>query len=263
MRKALVLLLALTTACTQVPAGHRGVETYGGKVSTVLDEGVHFGIGYWFNPLVAVDLLTVQVQADDAQATASSKDLQNVTTDVTLNWQRDVGAVQRHFEEYPSIRSRVIQPAIQESVKAITARYTAEELITKRPEAKAAIQDQLTTRLGEVGVNVLALSITNFSFSRKFDDAIEAKMEAEQRALKAERELQRIEIEARQAIAAAEGQKQAAILAAQGEAEAINIQGEALRKNPTVIDLRRVEKWDGKLPEYMSEDGSMLLRTIK
>lgn len=258
-----IVLLALLAGCATVPAGHRAVVTVGGKVTDVLDEGIHWGASYWLNPLLDITTLTIQVQASEFEASASSRDLQTVTTEVTVNWKRGEDQVQKHYEEYPDILRRVIAPAVQESLKAITAQYTAEQMITSRPDVKAAMEGILKERLQPVGVDVLAISITDFRFSAKFDDAIEAKMEAEQRALKAERELQRIEIEAKQAIAAAEGQKQAMILAAQGEAESIRIQGDALRQNPSVLELRRIEKWNGKLPDVTSGQGVSMMKVIE
>jgi regulator of protease activity HflC (stomatin/prohibitin superfamily) len=148
------------------------------------------------------------------------------------------------YQEFrKDFRSRLIDPAIQEAVKAATAKFTAEELITKRPEVKEEMRIALNDRLLANGIIVKDISIVNFAFSPSFNQAIEEKQVAEQRALQAERDLQRIEIEKEQAIAAAEG-----------EAEAIRIKAEALRSNPDLIELNAVEQWNGILPTYLMGD---------
>ncbi|MGH9954598.1 MAG: SPFH domain-containing protein, partial [Nitrososphaeraceae archaeon] len=155
--------------------------------------------------------------------------------------------------------NRVIAPAIQESVKQVTARYNAENLITNRETVKDEIESQILQRLAAYNVDVEALSITEFQFSEQFRRAVEAKVEAEQRALQATNDLRRIEIEAQQAearaigeqqanIARAEGVRQAAVLQAQGEAEAIRIVEAQLQENPRYLEWLKTQRWDGVLP---------------
>jgi regulator of protease activity HflC (stomatin/prohibitin superfamily) len=153
----------------------------------------------------------------------------------------------------------VITPAIQESVKQVTARFNAEELITKRETVKNQITDQITARLAAYNIIVDAVSITDFQFSQLFKQAVEAKVAAQQRALQAQNELRRIQIEAQQNeakaigeqkanIARAEGIKQSNVLQAEGEAQAITIIDQQLRNNPTYLEWLKATKWDGKLP---------------
>ena len=137
---------------------------------------------------------------------------------------------------------RIIIPAVQEAVKAVTARFTAEELIAKRTDVRDQIVAQLRERLARHGIMVDEFSIVNFNFSRSFNDAIEAKTTAEQLKLKAERDLQRIEVEAKQRVAQA-----------RAEAESLAVQRQQV--TPELIRLREmenqraaIEKWDGKLP---------------
>jgi regulator of protease activity HflC (stomatin/prohibitin superfamily) len=155
--------------------------------------------------------------------------------------------------------ARVISPAIQESVKQVTARFNAEELITKRETVKTEIEQQIKQRLAAYNVLVETISITEFKFSEQFTKAVEAKVEAEQRALQANNELKRIVIEAQQAeakaigeqkanVARAEGLRQANILEAEGEAAAIKIIDEQLRNNPNYLEWLKTQQWDGVLP---------------
>jgi len=137
---------------------------------------------------------------------------------------------------------RVIDPAVKESFKAAAARYTAEELISKREALKTEVRNYLRERLQVYGIVVVELSITDFEFSQEFNKAIESKQTAEQNALRAKRDLDRIRVEAEQKIASA-----------RAEAEALRLQRQVI--SPELIELRKIEaqikaieKWDGKLP---------------
>ena len=131
---------------------------------------------------------------------------------------------------------------MKESFKAAAARYTAEELISKREALKTEVRNYLRERLQVYGIVVVELSITDFEFSQEFNKAIESKQTAEQNALRAKRDLDRIRVEAEQKIASA-----------RAEAEALRLQRQVV--SPELIELRKIEaqikaieKWDGKLP---------------
>jgi regulator of protease activity HflC (stomatin/prohibitin superfamily) len=134
-------------------------------------------------------------------------------------------------------KERLVDPALQEAVKASTAKYTAEELITKREEVRESIKSHLKEKLESRGIDVDDFNIVNFEFSESFNVAIENKVTAEQSALAAKNKLEQIKFEADQRIAAA-----------RGTAEAIRIEADALKSNPQVLQLRAIEKWDGRLP---------------
>jgi regulator of protease activity HflC (stomatin/prohibitin superfamily) len=136
-------------------------------------------------------------------------------------------------------------------VKASTAEYTAEELITKRPVVKDTIEKLLKERLTNYGIIVESVYITDFKFSPEFETAIEAKVVAQQSALQAENLLKQKKVEAEQMIATAEGQAKSKILTATAEATAIRLQGEALKDNPGVIQLRAITAWNGLMPQYL------------
>jgi regulator of protease activity HflC (stomatin/prohibitin superfamily) len=135
-------------------------------------------------------------------------------------------------------KERIIDPAVQEAVKAVTAQFTAEELITRRSEVKEQIRESLAKRLLVFNIIVDDFNIVDFSFSREFNAAIEAKQTAEQQALKAKRDLDRIKIEAEQKVTQA-----------RAEAEAQRLQRETI--TPTILQLRAIEKWDGKFPQVI------------
>jgi len=220
-----------------IGAGERGVLLQFGAVQDkVFDEGLYFKIPF----IQTVIKMDVKIQKDEIPASASSKDLQVVTSKIALNYHLDPNAVNKVWQEMgKNYNTRIIAPSIQEGVKAVTARFTAEELITKREEVKEQIKANLTIRLSEHAIMVDEFNIIDFEFSPSFNEAIESKVRAEQLKLKADRDLERIKIEKEQMIAAA-----------QGKAEAIRIEAQALIQNPKVVELRWIEKWDGKVPTY-------------
>src|ERR671914_462573 len=241
-----------------VDAGNRGILVQFGNVDTSnsLDEGIHFVVPFRDN----VVQIEVRTQKIVESATSASKDLQDVSTQVALNYHVNPDQAQVLYQQLgPDYSNRVIIPAIQESVKQVTARFNAEELITNRETVKNQIEEQIKARLAPYNVVVDALSITEFQFSPQFTAAVEAKVEAQQRALQAQNELRRIQIEAQQNeaqaigeqkanIARAEGIKQSNVLQAEGEAQAITLIDEQLRNNPTYLEWLKATKWDGVLP---------------
>ena len=254
----IVLVLVLSASIKIVEAGHRGVLLSFGAVdsSVSLNEGIHFVTPFRDN-VISVEVRTQKIVESAASA---SKDLQDVRTEVALNYHVSPDNAQILYQQLGfEYAARVISPAIQESVKQVTARFNAEELITKRETVKTEIEQQIKQRLAAYNVLVETISITEFRFSEQFTRAVEAKVEAEQRALQANNELRRIQIEAQQAeakavgdqkanIARAEGVRQANVLQAQGEAEAIVIIDEQLRNNPRYLEWLKTQQWNGVLP---------------
>jgi len=243
-----------------VDAGHRGVLLHWNAVDLTnppLDEGLHFVVPFQ-DEVVDIEVRTLKYEKNTRSA---SKDLQTVETTVTVNYHPDKEAVHRLYKNLGlDYENRVIQPAIEETVKQVTANYNAEELITKRPQVKADIQSEITVRLNEFNLVTEVISITDFEFSPLFAQAIEAKVEAEQRAQKAENDLVRIQVEAQQAEAVALGIAQANIAEANGEAEAIRIINQALAENPNYLEWLKTQAWDGKLPLVVGEGGTPFIQ---
>src|ERR687893_1051930 len=254
----IIISIIAVSSVRIVDAGNRGILVQFGNVDTSnsLDEGIHFVIPFRDN----VVQIEVRTQKIVESATSASKDLQDVSTQVALNYHVNPDQAQVLYQQLgPDYANRVIVPAIQESVKQVTARFNAEELITNRETVKNQIEEQIKARLAPYNVVVDALSITEFAFSPQFTRAVEAKVEAQQRALQAQNELRRIQIEAQQNeaqaigeqkanIARAEGIKQSNVLQAEGEAQAITLIDEQLRNNPTYLEWLKATKWDGVLP---------------
>ena len=233
----LVALIILFGTFGTIGAGERGILLQFGAVKDkVFNEGLYVKIPF-VQSVVKID---VKIQKDEVPATASSKDLQIVTSRIALNYHLLPESVNRVWQEVgKNYNSRIISPAIQESVKAETAKFTAEELITKRETVKDQIKANLAERLLQNFIIVDEFNIIDFDFSAAFNEAIEAKVKAEQLKLKADRDLERIRIEAEQRIVNAEA-----------KAKAIEIEAQALKANAQIVELRWIEKWDGVVPTY-------------
>ena len=259
---ALIVIGVVTAAASVkiVDAGHRGVLLHWNAVDITippLDEGLHFVVPF------ADDVVNIEVRTlkYEKSTTSASKDLQTVATQVTVNYHPGKETVHFLYRDIGlDYENRVIQPAIEETVKQVTANYNAEELITKRPQVKADIQTEITGRLNEFNLVTEIVSITDFEFSPLFSQAIESKVEAEQKAQKAENDLIRIEVEARQREAQAQGLAAANIAEANGEAEAIKIINQALAQNPNYLEWLKTQAWDGKLPLVVGEGGTPFIQ---
>jgi regulator of protease activity HflC (stomatin/prohibitin superfamily) len=250
------LLMVGLTGCTQVDAGNLGVVTKWGKIQAdALPEGIHFRMPVQTN----IINISMRVQRMEASATASSKDLQVVSTRIVLNYRLDGSQIVGIFRDIgtrAAVEHTIIDPALQESLKQATAQYTAEELITKRQQVKETLADSIRVTLAKSHVLVTELSITDFQFDSQYQQAVEAKQVAEQRALTATNDLARIKVEAQQVEARALGEAKAMLAKAQAEAKA----QELLRRTITaeIVYLRAVEKWDGKQPAVVGEGGAIL-----
>ncbi|WLE58357.1 prohibitin family protein [Burkholderia plantarii] len=237
------LVAGVLMACfTQVAQSHIGIVTTFGKVQAdTLTEGAHLvaPVSRVHEVFIGTDVARVE------RAQAASKDLQSVHTDLTMNYRVDPAKARALFAMAPSLdyEASYVQPAMQEVFKAVVSRYTAEELVTKRAQVSTDIQAALVAKLAGYGFVVRDINITGFAFSKAFDDAIEAKVTASQKAEQAERDLQRVKYEADQKIATAKG-----------DAEAIAIQATAIKTNggEEYLRLQAINRWDGKLPLYLT-----------
>lgn len=234
------LLITFFSSVGTISAGNIGVKTRFGKVIGSIQPGFFVMIPY----IDYVTSMDVQTQKDQADSTAASSDLQNVTATVAVNYHVEPQDAPTIFANIGAdYADRVISPAIQESIKSVTANYTAEQLITEREKVRQDIITLLTGKLQTYGVQTDSLNIVNFAFSDQFNQAIEAKVTAQQNALAAQNKLAQVQFEADQAVAQAKGQAQAI----QIEAQAIQAQGGA-----AYIQLQSINKWNGILPTYMT-----------
>ncbi|HMT01167.1 MAG TPA: prohibitin family protein [Candidatus Absconditabacterales bacterium] len=221
-----------------------------GAVSqTIYDNGFYLKLPF----IERVVTMSIQTQKYQVEADAASKDLQNIKTDVALNFRINPASVGALFQQVGTIEDiafKIIGPAIQETVKATTAKFTAEELITKRETVSSEMKTFMKTKLENFGIVVEDINIVNFNFSEDFDKAIESKVRAEQDALTEKNKLEQIKYEAQQAIEKARGASEATLLRAKAEAEAIRIQSQAIQQNggANYVNLKWIEKRNGQLP---------------
>jgi regulator of protease activity HflC (stomatin/prohibitin superfamily) len=249
-------LMTSSAGCTQVDAGNLGVVTKWGEIQDVaLQEGIHFR-----TPVkTQIINISTRVHKMEASASASSKDLQVVSTKIALNYRIDAARVVEVFRNVGTrlvVESTIIDPALQESLKQATAQYTAEELITKRQEVKETLGQSISQTLAKSDVLVTELSITDFQFDAQYQQAVESKQVAEQRALTAKNDLARIKVEAEQAEAAARGTANAMLARAEAEAKSQELLRTTI--SAEIVYLRAVEKWDGQQPTIVGDGGAIL-----
>jgi regulator of protease activity HflC (stomatin/prohibitin superfamily) len=251
---AMVLIVGgiLYASVIIIQAGHRGVLLRFGAVRGALGEGIHLIMPY----VNRVEVMDVRTQKEVSDASAASKDLQVVTTQIALNFHVDPSKVGHLFQSVGvEYKSRIIDPAVQESIKMVTAKYTAEELIKTRAMVKAEVEADITSRLRayDMIVEPLGVSITNFEFSPDFNSAIESKQVAQQEAEKQKYILQRAELERQTQVTKARGASEAARL----NAQALQAQG-----GSKVLAREWIEKWNGEVPTVSGQGGGGVIIDI-
>lgn len=221
-----------------IDSGERAIVRNFGSVSGVWDDGLHFKIPF----IQKVTVIDVRTRKAHAPAQAASSDMQRVTTEVALNYHLNPEKLEEIYTKTGlDIEDRIIDPRIQEVVKAVTAKFQADKLLIQREIVKGEIETLLKTSLLPYNIVVEAVQITDFKFSEQYNSAIEAKQTAEQNAQKAKNDLERIKVEAEQKVATA-----------QAEAEAIRIQANAIKEQggEEYVQMKAIEKWNGQLPTY-------------
>jgi prohibitin 2 len=261
---AIIALIVVLSSYTIIPPGYVGVPITVGTVgSTVWGPGIHLK----FPIITRSVLMSTRLEKHPVTAAAASKDLQQVTAEVTVPFSLRADSAPGVFQSLGSVAdfvATIVDPGVMESVKAVTAQFTAEELVTKRETVKNLIEEKVKSYIraaladkrlpGAIYVGVVA--ITHFDFSADFNNSIEQKVKAEQDALRAENEKRKQVTQAeanRDSMKAqADGDAYAMETRSKAEAGAIQRKADALRANPGLVQFNAVEKWDGKLPYYMT-----------
>jgi regulator of protease activity HflC (stomatin/prohibitin superfamily) len=251
---AVILIIGgvLLDSVVIVPAGHRAVLMRFGAVRGELSEGIHLIVPF----VNSTEVIEVRTQKEESQASAASKDLQTVTTILALNFHVEPSRVDDLYRDVGrDYVSRIIDPAVQESLKVVTARYTAEELVRVRAQVKDEVEREITERLTTYNIIVEpnGLSIVNFDFSPEFNRAIEEKQVAQQQAEKQRYVLQQAELERQTQVTRAKGQAEAARLTA----AALQAQGGSL-----VIAREWIEKWNGQVPSVSAGSGQNVILDV-
>lgn len=227
-----IAVIGLFSGVRKIDTGKIGVVTQYGKVTgRELTEGLSVVAPYGLNDVATYD---IKVQKEVADTHAATKDLQDVTAEVVLNYHLNRGEVSKVHQTVGVLyKDKVISPALSETFKSASAKYNASELITERAVLKKDVYDQLRERLGKYGIVVDDVSITNFKFSDSFAKAIEDKQVAQQNAERAKFNLE----------------------AAQTDAQAQAAQAETLSDN--YLRKLAIDKWDGKMPQTVAGDGTV------
>lgn len=239
-----------------VQTGEKAVVLRMGEMTRVMDEGFN-----WKIPIVERTVtMSVRTEKIEVEVLAASKDLQDVTTIIALNYKLQPNKVSQIYtnvkKDYKEI---LIDPRIQDAVKAATAQFNAEELITKRAEVKIVIEDLLKTMLGDVNINVSGVSIVDFRFSPSFADAIEKKVTAEQSALEQKNKLEQVKYEAQQKIETAKAEAEKTRL----EVEALKMGSDIIEKIYAEAALEAATKWNGVLPTHFVPGSTLPILNIQ
>lgn len=244
------LLLILFGCFSTIKTGEVGIKTRFGKiVSSTNSEGIIFK-----SPLEKIEKIDIKVQKYENKValSTSTRDMQvvnNIT--VSVNYRIDgTRVVDLYKKTGTKYNETVLEPAIQETIKAVISKYTAEELVTKRSEISLDINNTLNKRINDYGINSTAVAINNFDFSEAYNQAIEQKAVSEQNVLTAKQELEKARVESEKKIV---------------EAEATNRANELLKQNVTdeVLMKQFIEKWDGKLPATYAGDDILGMFNLK
>lgn len=253
---AVALIVIALNSITVVKPGHTGVIVTLGKVSdTVLQEGFHLKIPF----IQTCEMIDNRILLLEVETEAFSKDLQSVMTTLAINYRIDKNMSYNIYKNTGSDYENIlVKPAVNEVLKAITAKYTAEQSVTNRVLISEGLVDGLNEKLNGYGLYVTDVNIINFDFSEAFITAIEEKQVAQQQLLKAETEKQT-------AITKAQAEGETIRIKAEAEADTIRIKAEAeadankiLTESLTekVLEYTKLEKWDGVLPKVMTGESS-------
>lgn len=250
-----IILIFLFGSFGIITPGNVGVKTRLGKVVGTVQQGPYFKL-----PIIEhVKSMSVKTQTidydkggdkgneknQDSNLFGASKDLQDVSIGVVVNYHIDASKVAEIFTQYSSVenyQANVIEPMIRELVKSTSAQYTAEELVTKRAEFSDKVNTLLASQFIEKNAVLERFSVTNFAFSAAFSKAIEDKVTAVQNAEAQKNKLEQVKYEAQQQIETAKAQ-----------AETIRIQAQAITQQggKDYVQLKAIEKWNGNLPLQM------------
>ena len=237
-----------------VPTGSRGVVTQFGKIVGIEGEGLAV-----LPPWQKLYNFSIRAErADIENAEGSTSDTQPVKVSMTVRYSINTDKVSVVFEKYShdGDLSSYVQTATQEIFKAVTAKYTAPDLISQRAKVSADINSALREKLSLYGAQVINIDMRNFAFEPAYMAAINEKVTQEQKRMAADNKLKTVEAEQKQKVAIAEAEAKATIATAEAQARSIKLQSAALAQSHEILDLKRVEvemekarKWDGQLPQ--------------
>ena len=233
-----VLFLIVFQPMTIVGVGERGVKVTLGQTSPVaLEEGVHFVMPF----ISTVKKMNVKTVKSNIATMAQSKDIQQARIVYVVNYNLQPENAPKMWRtvgrDYVSV---VVMPTVEGIVKDTIGKWNAQDIVANREKVASEVLFKLNEKLGPKYINVSDFQITEIQYSQAFEQAIESKVTAEQEALKAKNKTVQVQEEARQKI-----------IASEAEAKSMAIRAQALTQNKNLVEYEAVQKWDGKLPQYM------------
>lgn len=248
---ALILLAVvfLSSSFTVIDAGHTGVVLTFGKVSnTVLQEGIHFKVPF-AQRIVSIDNRIVKLEVSTE---AFSRDLQTISSVVAVNYHINKDMSYSIYKQVGlGFEDVLVTPAVNEVLKAVTAKYTAQELVSSRNEVSTMLNDNLNEKLTGYGIYIDDLNIINWDFSEEYISAVEAKQVAEQTLIKTRTEQEQALViantDAEKRVIAAEAEAKEILTLADAQAESNRILAESL--SDLLIRYETLQKWNGELPK--------------
>lgn len=254
---AVIVVILLLSSVATIPTGHTGVVTTFGSVEDyTFDSGVHFKL-----PWQKVVMMDNRIQKQTVNLSCFSSDIQEVSMTYTVNYQINKANAQNIYKNIGTdYYNTVIIPCITESTKVITAKYSAEDLVSERTNLASAIEEELTSKLALFNVELVSTSIEDMDFTDAFTNAVEEKQVAQQNKLRAETEAERAKIEAEAEAAVkrieAQAEADAKLIQAEAEAEANRKVAESLTVE--ILRNKMLDTWNGELPLVTDGSGSLI-----
>ncbi len=234
----LILFIVFCNPIAMVGVGERGVKvTLGVVAEQSYPEGIHF-VTPFISKIVSMD---VKTQKRDITTSVYTKDIQQAKISYVINYNLQPENAYKMYRQVGwSYEDKILMPVVEGTIKDVIGKWNAQDLVANREIATKEILTKLQNHLIDNFINVTDFQITSINYSDVFERAIESKVTAEQEALKAKNKTVQIQEEAKQKL-----------ISAEAEAKSMAIRANALTQNKALVEYEAVQKWDGKLPQYM------------
>jgi regulator of protease activity HflC (stomatin/prohibitin superfamily) len=240
---AVVVLSFAGCGIKVVDTGQRGIKTrFGEIVSESLPEGLYF-----FNPITSnIVEMDTRVQRFDGETDTYTRDVQQAVIKYTLNYRLQQNAAHLVYRDIGrEWETRLIPQVVLGTLKEVVGKWDAVDLIANRDKAATTAYDSIRRILAERNVEISRFEITDIAYTREFENSVEQKVIAQQKAIEEQNRTKQIEEQARQKV-----------LSAEAEAKSMQIRAEALEQNAKLVEWEAVQKWNGVLPQYMLGGGA-------
>lgn len=234
----IICVIVLINPFVMVGPGERGIQIRLGEVqSKSYQEGLHLIVPF----IDKFRTMDVKTQKNTLNTQVYTKDIQQARITYVINYNIQPDNVNKLFQNVGlDYESKILTPVVEGTIKDIIGKWNAQDLIANREKATGDILFKLQTQLKDNYINVTDFQMTDINYSKVFEQAIESKVTAEQEALKAKNKTVQIQEEAKQKV-----------IAAEAEARSMAIRAQALSQNKSLVQYEAVQKWDGKMPQYM------------